>query len=340
MSVCYGCTVIMSREVVAMDEQVQGESEAVDEVAARERAEQPALFEVGRGGRFQPGVAAVPALAVDSPLAVAIHWYRRHLEQGGHTRNTVESYCYDLAIFEGQATTKRIDKITPREVARFLGDSEKRATRKRRLTSLSGFFKYLVGTAKLLTVDPTENFYPDPVPLKTPRPLFAADQEKLLAAAAADSPRTHAAVWLMLKLGLGRGELLALRADHIDRSDPERPIVYVYYENPRWANKERHFAADADFAAIYQRFLDEYAPDGKLFPILPQSVNKIVERVVAAAGIGRADVTPQTLRDTFAVERARQGADESQLLALLGLADDPRNRHSVARYVRLAAEPL
>jgi integrase/recombinase XerD len=40
------------------------------------------------------------------------------------------------------------------------------------------------------------------------------------------------------------------------------------------------------------------------------------------------------------VEKARQGADETQLLTLLGLADDPRNRLSVARYVKLAADPL
>lgn len=323
-----------------MTEQTPQTTEELDESGSRERAEQPRLFDVGRGGRFQPGVAAPPALAIDSTLQVAIHWYRRHLEQGGHTRNTIESYCYDLAIFEGQSTTKRIDKITPREVARFLGDSETRSTRKRRLTSLGGFFRYLVGSAKLLTVDPTENFYPDPIPLKTPRPLFAAEQEKLLAAAAADSSRTHAAIWLMLKLGIGRSELLGLRTDHIDRSDAEHPVVYVYYENPRWANKERHFAADAEFSAIYQKFIDEYAPEGKLFAILPQSVNKIVERVVAAAGIGRLDVTPQTLRDTYAVEKARQGADETQLLTLLGLADDPRNRLSVARYVKLAADPL
>ena len=323
-----------------MSEQAARLAEQDAEAGGRERAEQPPLFEVRRGGKFQPGVAAPPALAIDSSLQVAIHWYRRHLEQHGHTHNTVESYCYDLAIFASQTATKRIDKITPRDVARFLGDSEKRSTRKRRLTSLSGFFKYLVGTAKMLTVDPTENFYPDPIPLKTPRPLFAAEQEKLLAAAATDSARAHAAVWLMLKLGLGRSELLALRTDHIDRSAPEQPIVYIYYENPRWANKERHLAADAAFAALYQQLLDEYQPEGKVFPILPQSVNKIVERVVAAAKLGREDVTPQTLRDTFAVEKARQGADETQLLNLLGLADDPRNRLSVARYVKLAADPL
>ena len=304
------------------------------------QAQQVPLFEIGKGGKFQAGVAAVPALAADSPLAVAIHWFRRYLEQAGHTRNTIESYCYDLAIFEGQTRPKTVAEIAARDVARFLGESEKRSTRKRRLTSLSRFYKYLVGSAKVVAADPTENFYPDPIPLKTPHPLFARDQELLLAAAAADSARAHALIWLMLRLGLSRGELLNLKAEHIDLSDPQYPIVYVYYDNPRWAKKERHLATDAEFAAIYQRFLDEYRPQGKLFPILPQSINKIVERVVETAGLGRDDITPQTLRDTYAVEQARAGADETRLIALLGLVDDPRNRLSVARYIKLGSAPL
>jgi integrase/recombinase XerD len=52
------------------------------------------------------------------------------------------------------------------------------------------------------------------------------------------------------------------------------------------------------------------------------------------------EVTPQTLRHTFAVDRANAGASEEDLLALLGLADDARNRASVQRYLKLAAPPL
>lgn len=304
------------------------------------RPQQAALFEIGKGGRVQPGVASVSALAPESPIAVAIHWYRRHLEQGGHTRNTIESYCYDLALFEGQNRTKPIDTLKPRDIARFLGDSETRSTRKRRLTSLSGFFKFLVGSAKVLPTDPSENFYPDPIPLKTPRPLFAAEQERLLAAAAADSARAHAAIWLMLRLGLSRGELITLRAAHVDLSDENAPIVYIYYDNPRWSGKERHLSAPTEFTAIYRKLIDETGVEGKLFPILPQSVNKIMERVVEAAGIGRDDITPQTLRDSYAVDQARAGADEDRLIALLGLADDPRNRLSVGRYLKLGTAPL
>lgn len=310
-----------------------------ERAAAAARPEQRALFELGGKGQVLPPSPLMPPLGPESSLDVARYWYRRHLEQHGHSRNTVESYSCDLALFELQIGPKSIAAIGRRDVATFLGESKTRSTRKRRLTSLSGFFKFLVGTAKVLRADPSENFYPEHIPLKTPQPLSADEQVRLLAAAAEDSPRTHAAAWLMLRLGISRGELVALRLNHVDLADPRRPVVYIYYDHPRWAGKERHLAADETFAAIYSRFLDEYQPADLLFPILPQSVNKMIERVADAASIAR-KVTPQLLRDTYAVDRAREGADEDRLLALLGLADDPRNRASVGRYLKLGAPPL
>ena len=76
-----------------------------------------------------------------------------------------------------------------------------------------------------------------------------------------------------------------------------------------------------------------------MFNLLPQSINKIVDRIAEAAGINKI-VTPQSLRDTFAVEQAKAGADEKKLLAILGLAPDSRNRKSVQRYIKLAAPPV
>jgi integrase/recombinase XerD len=76
-----------------------------------------------------------------------------------------------------------------------------------------------------------------------------------------------------------------------------------------------------------------------LFPVGFQAINGMVERVRTAAGITKM-VTPQVLRHTFAVDRAKSGADEKQLLTLLGLADDPRNRESVRRYLKLASPAL
>jgi integrase/recombinase XerD len=72
---------------------------------------------------------------------------------------------------------------------------------------------------------------------------------------------------------------------------------------------------------------------------MPQSVNKLVDRVALAAKISKR-VTPQSLRDTYAVEQAKLGATETKLLQILGLAPDSRNRRSVQRYTKLASPPV
>jgi integrase/recombinase XerD len=305
----------------------------------REVVEQPPLFELTSDGRVTPGVAAVAALTAETSLEVARYWYRRALEAAGHPPNTVESYCYDLSLFQTSIGPKPINQITPADVERFLDETHSRSTRKRRLTSLGSFFGFLITRAHVLARDPTDGFFPDHIPLKTPNPLFENEHAAMLAAAAAESSRAHLLVVLMLLLGISRGEVLAMKPDHVDLSDPERPVVYVFYENPRWRGKERKLAAPAEFTAVYRAYLEDYAPTDRLFDLLPQSVNKLVERVAHAAGITK-HVTPQLLRDTYAVNQARAGADENKLLALLGLADDPRNRTSVQRYLKLAAPAL
>jgi integrase/recombinase XerD len=311
----------------------------LEERAAAEVPDQLALFAPGPGGKLTPQLGGFGALQPGASLEVARAWYRRELEQARRPRNTVESYCYDLGIFQEQVGPKPIDAITRSDVARFLGRAETRSTRKRRLTSLRRFFRYLVEDARVLDADPAAGFYPHLIQLKTPVPLFADEQTALLAAARDDESWAAPAIWLMLRLGLTRAELLALRRDHVDLTDPVRPIVFVFYDDVTKRGKERKLAADAEFAELYAAYLEAAEPVDLLFPHVPPTVNGLVERVRTAAGITK-EVTPQTLRHTYAVEKAKAGADEQQLIALLGLADDPRNRASVARYLKLASPPL
>lgn len=312
---------------------------ALEAAAAAEAPNQLPLFVPGAQGKLTPVLGGIGALEPSSSIEVARAWYRRELEQARRPRNTVESYSYDLALLQEQVGPKPIDQISRNDIARFLGGAENRSTRKRRLTSIRRFFRFLIDDARVLTVDPAEGFYPHAIQLRTPIPLFPDEQERLLAAAADDEPWSLPAIWLMMRLGLSRAELLALRRDHIDLTEPEKPVVFIFYDDVTKRGKERKLAGDDTFAAIYRDYLQEKEPADTLFPHVPPAVNGMVERVRAAAGLTK-DVSPQTLRHTFAVERAKDGADEKQLMTWLGLADDPRNRSSVARYIKLAAPPL
>jgi integrase/recombinase XerD len=300
---------------------------------------QPPLFESGGQARLLGHAGQMPDLTPKARLSIARYWFRRYLEQSGYPRNTVKSYSYDLSILEGLIGDKRIPQITSRDIAQYLDDSQNRSTRKRRLTSVSSFFRYLIGQAQVLDRDPAMSFHPDPIPLKTPKPLFQGEQERLLQVAEDDGPRAHAVIWLLLHLGLTRAELLRLRHRDIDFTDPDQPVVYIFYDQPRHRSKERKLAAGSELAVIYERLVEKHGRQEYLFEMLPQSVNRLIERVAQAAEIDK-PVSPQSLRDTFAVNQAALGLDEAELLALLGLANDARNRMSVRRYIKLAAPPL
>ena len=70
----------------------------------------------------------------------------------------------------------------------------------------------------------------------------------ILDAAREENSRTYLITYLLMKLGLTRTELLALKVDHVDvASDPDRPVVYIYYDEIRWQPKERKLSADAEF---------------------------------------------------------------------------------------------
>ncbi len=283
-------------------------------------------------------LATPERLTPESDLASGRWWYRLYLERHGHPPNTVSAYIHDLVVLESQVRHKPLRHISASDISAYLDSARRKSTRKRRLTSAREFYAYLIREEKLLTSDPTEQFFPERIHLKTPIPLFDSDRKKLMLAAEEDGARSLLMVYLMLNMGINRTELLALRKEHFDLSVPESPVVYVHYDDPRWRHKDRRLQGDAQLTATYT----EYAatlPDDRLFPILPQAVNALVHRLARNAGLDRS-VTPQTLRDTFGVDQARSGKSEDELLAVLGLASDPRNRDSVRRYIKLAEPPV
>ena len=312
---------------------------AIEADEQRLRPEQLALIDPVPHGTAAPLLGGLAPLERSSSLPLARSWYRRELEQARRPRNTIESYSYDLQTLETLIGPGPIDRIDRADIARFLGEAETRSTRKRRLTTIRRFFRFLIDDARVLRIDPTEGFFPHPITLRLPVPLFPNEQAALVEAAADDEPWSAPAIHLMLRLGLTRGELLGLRPQHIDRSDEEHPVVFVGFDSVAKRGRERRMAADRGFLEQLDAYLAVEELPEMLFPVGPPAVNAMVDRVRKRAGLAKG-ITPQTLRYTFAVEHARAGADADRLLDLLGLVDDPRNRASVDRYLQLATPPL
>src|SRR5947209_5978440 len=158
-------------------------------------AVQAPLFTLSARGELTDPVADIPAVSSTSSLDVARWWFRRHLEQLRRPINTIDSYMYDLAIFQSSVGNKTLDRINTTDVANFLGDANNKSTRKRRLTSLQGLFRYLE-KEKIIAKNPADSFFPDYIPLKTPQTLFPQEQEELLDAAKDENSRTYLITWV------------------------------------------------------------------------------------------------------------------------------------------------
>jgi site-specific recombinase XerD len=300
---------------------------------SKRRSDQLPLFTQNAEGRITDPLA-LPELHAEASLDLAMTWFRRDLEARRRPLNTIDSYMSDLGILARLAGNRTISDISHRDIARYLGDAQTRSTRKRRLTSVRGLYNFL-RDVRILDRDPSDGFTPHHIELRLPHPLSADEQRAMLDAAGADESWSAVAIYLMMRLGLSRAELLALKRDDIDRSDEDRPRVFIFTDVPGKPSKERVLQADAVFSDLYGTYLEHIGSASILFSVGPPAVNGMVDRVRKVAGIER-PVTPQTLRHTFAVDQARAGADQKALLAALGLADDPRNRESVDRYLKLA----
>src|SRR5438067_13484368 len=90
------------------------------------RPVQPELFALNGRGELTLPVADIPALTPSSSLDVARWWFKRHLEQLRRPINTIDSYMYDLAIFQQTTSNRRLDKINTTDIANFLGQANKK----------------------------------------------------------------------------------------------------------------------------------------------------------------------------------------------------------------------
>ena len=281
----------------------------------------------------------IDRLQPKSSIGEAAQFFQQELARKRRPKNTIASYLFDLTILAHQIPGKSVQQVTPDDITRFLGGANSPATRKRRLTTLRQFYRYLIDDTLVLSIDPTEGFFPNRIQLRTPDPLTAREQRALLAAAAEDEAWSLLAIVLMMHVGLSRGEILDLERGHIDRLNPSAVTIRVVSDDLAKPNQNRMLRADGDFGGIYERFLSERNPENKLFPVGFQAVNGMVERVRRAAGLRRS-VTPRTLRETFTVLRAIDGATEDELIRELGLADEYRNRQSVRRFIAFVDRPL
>jgi site-specific recombinase XerD len=117
--------------------------------------------------------------------------------------------------------------------------------------------------------------------------------------------------------GLRLNEIISVRLSDIDRG---RMQLRVKQSKGR---KDRYTILSEKILPILDAYLDEYAPDDLIFTGVggkaysDKSVQEVVKKAAKNAGINK-DVTPKTLRHSFATHLLENGVDLRYIQELLG----------------------
>jgi len=228
---------------------------------------------------------------------------------------------------------------------------------RRKVATLKNFFAYL-HREHLISADLAARLiYPEIYPALPE--FLEEDQVAGLLRAAEVHPFWNALLLLMLDTGLKRDEVVALgRADvHLTPMGDDAYLVVRETDQAKRL-RSRRLELTRDIAVVLSGYLADQEPGERFFDVSVRGVNFIVETCGKRAAITtRGDkLTPQALRETFAVRqmramvaaedalRAAGHTEESllpvmaqhdlQLLRLLGLHEEPETAKKYRKLVR------
>lgn len=253
----------------------------------------------------------------------------------GLAQNTITSYALDLKQFKSFCQRRQVSKAG--EIARNLvlnyilelkKSGRSSATIARHMAALKAFCRFLVDE-QVLGSDPMANLESPGLPKKLPGVLAQEEVQKLLEQPRVGNPgglRDKAMLELMYATGMRVSELLTLDLDQVD-------CEHGYVRCLGKGSKERIIPV----GSVARNFLTEYLRWGRakikankgekaLFlnmrgnRLTRQGFWKIIKKYAQQAGISK-QITPHTLRHSFATHLLENGADLRSLQEMLGHAD-------------------
>lgn len=258
--------------------------------------------------------------------------------------NTEASYRRDLqkaaAYFAEQEITD-VRQITATNIRSYLLYLEKRqfasSTVSRNVASLHAFFHYLFRVRKI-EEDPSEQLHPPKVEKKAPVILSVDQLDRLMNQPREDTTkgmRDRAMLELLYATGIRVSELISLKV-----TDVNLPLAYI--SSP---SHDRMIPFGDTARQSLQRYLGvarpaligdncEYLfPNCQGHPMSRQGFWKLLKGYAEDAGI-REDITPHTLRHSFAAHLIENGADIHTVQQMLGHSDISTTQMYVQMHVQ------
>ena len=282
-----------------------------------------------------------------SPLVRAVRTYLDHLVvERGLAENSVKSYRRDLRRYLEHLDTVGVtdlDQVTEQTVSSFLvslreGDAQhpplSASSAGRTVVAVRGFHRFAVKDG-LATTDPSAGVRPPAPAKRLPKAIALGDVERLLDAASAPGTalalRDRALLEVLYGTGARISEAVGLDVDdlELDVPDDEQGTVLLRGKG----SKERIVPVGRFAREAVQAYLVRGRPDlagagtgsSALFlnarggRLSRQSAWTVIVRAADRAGL-TADISPHTLRHSFATHLLEGGADVRVVQELLGHA--------------------
>ena len=250
------------------------------------------------------------------------------------SESTVSSYQRDLKKLETYLSdhgVMDVENVTSTNLNSYILYLEKQglatATVSRNVASMKAFFHYACSKRRIES-DPSETIKAPHIEKKLPEILTMEETARLLEQPSVDSPkglRDKAMLELLYATGMRVSELITMKMN-----DVNLPLNYLICRD---GEKERVIP----FGTSARHALEDYLRDGRekllkgidsdcLFVncsgkvMSRQGFWKLIKQYAAKAGI-TADITPHTLRHSFAAHLVQNGADLKSVQEMLGHSD-------------------
>ncbi len=252
----------------------------------------------------------------------------------GLSRNTIESYSRDLARYFDFLEKRNLVPLEASQidimdyVSSLAGPLFSIRSIARNLSSLKVFYRFLVSDGKL-KANPARLISNPKLPWRLPGVLSGEEVERLLAAADASTSRglrDRAMLELLYASGLRVSELVGLRIVNINleagwvrtigKGSKERMVPI----GSKAQQSLKEYLAYSRPSLLKNRSSSYLFVTSRAKPMSRQAFWKIIKRCARLAGI-RKEISPHSLRHSFASHLLEHGADLRSVQIMLGHAD-------------------